>query len=158
MRFVPTSTPTNTVRVGAGRGSPNRRSGTVVGLDHAVVGVIVGSAAVYLHETLQQHGAFEYVPATLESTDPAGAPAQPLAGATYAAKIRKDEARIDWSKSASDVHNHIRGLSPFPGAWFELGGQRIKALNAVGATPQDLLAILQAMKAAGALKAELQII
>ena len=44
--------------------------------------VIVGSAAVYLHETLQQHGAFEYVPSTLVSTDPAGAPAQPLAGAT----------------------------------------------------------------------------
>lgn len=59
--------------------------------------------------------------------------AQPADGATYAAKIDKAEARIDFSKSAEDVHNLIRGLSPFPGAWFELdlGGKpvRIKALR-----------------------------
>lgn len=54
-------------------------------------------------------------------------------GLTYARKIEKSEARIDWSRPASDVHNLIRGLSPFPGAWFEadLGGRtvRIKALR-----------------------------
>ncbi|MEO7221890.1 MAG: methionyl-tRNA formyltransferase, partial [Devosia sp.] len=48
-------------------------------------------------------------------------------------KIDKAEARIDWSKPAAEVHNHIRGMSPFPGAWFELelGGQmtRVKALR-----------------------------
>jgi len=55
--------------------------------------------------------------------------AQPEAGVTYAAKISKDETRIDWSKPAQDVHNHIRGLSPFPGAWFELGGVRVKVLR-----------------------------
>lgn len=58
---------------------------------------------------------------------------QPADGATYAAKIDKAEARIDFSKSADEVHNLIRGLSPFPGAWFELnlGGKsvRIKALR-----------------------------
>jgi methionyl-tRNA formyltransferase len=54
---------------------------------------------------------------------------QPESGVTYAAKISKDETRIDWSKPANAVHNHIRGLSPFPGAWFELGGLRIKALR-----------------------------
>lgn len=58
---------------------------------------------------------------------------QPDAGATYAAKIDKAEARIDFSKSADAVHNLIRGLSPFPGAWFELelSGKpvRIKALR-----------------------------
>src|SRR4051812_8741875 len=42
------------------------------------------------------------------------------AGALYAKKIEKAEARIDWNQSAEAVHNHIRGLSPFPGAWFEL--------------------------------------
>lgn len=47
-------------------------------------------------------------------------------GATYAKKIDKRETRIDWSKSAKDVHNHIRGLSPFPGAWFELDGGKEK--------------------------------
>jgi methionyl-tRNA formyltransferase len=45
---------------------------------------------------------------------------QPEAGVTYAAKISKDETRIDWSKPGRQVHDHIRGLSPFPGAWFEI--------------------------------------
>jgi methionyl-tRNA formyltransferase len=51
-------------------------------------------------------------------------------GATYANKIDKSETRIDWSKSWRDVHNHCRGLSPFPGAWCELDGVgRIKILR-----------------------------
>ena len=50
-------------------------------------------------------------------------------GVTYAAKIGKDETRIDWAKPWKQVHNHIRGLSPFPGAWFEIGGLRVKALR-----------------------------
>ncbi len=54
---------------------------------------------------------------------------QPEAGVTYAEKVHKDETRIDWSKPWRDVHNHIRGLSPFPGAWFELGHVRVKALR-----------------------------
>jgi methionyl-tRNA formyltransferase len=59
---------------------------------------------------------------------------QPSEGATYAAKIDKAETRIDFSRSAREVADHIRGLSPFPGAWFELslGGksERIKVLAA----------------------------
>ena len=51
------------------------------------------------------------------------------AGVTYAQKIIKEETRIDWGKRAQAVHNHIRGLSPFPGAWFEVGGDRIKVLR-----------------------------
>ena len=50
---------------------------------------------------------------------------QPETGVTYATKISKDETRIDWTKPWNQVHNHIRGLSPFPGAWFELGGVRV---------------------------------
>lgn len=54
-------------------------------------------------------------------------------GIVYAHKISKDETRIDWSKSAAEVHNHIRGLSPFPGSWCEMviGGkpQRVKVLS-----------------------------
>ncbi|MBN9668875.1 methionyl-tRNA formyltransferase [Roseibium aggregatum] len=54
-------------------------------------------------------------------------------GVTYADKLSKQETRIDWSKPAADVHNHIRGLSPFPGAWCEmtLGGkpERVKVLR-----------------------------
>jgi len=62
------------------------------------------------------------------------------AGVTYAHKIEKAEARIDWSRSATEIHNQIRGLSPFPGAYFEADwGQtltRVKVLQAqlVGAT------------------------
>lgn len=44
---------------------------------------------------------------------------QATTGIDYAHKLSKDETRIDWSKSAQEVHNHIRGLSPFPGAWSE---------------------------------------
>ena len=56
---------------------------------------------------------------------------QPAEGVTYAQKISKDETRIDWAKPAREVHNHIRGLSPFPGAWFELDGVRVKALRSI---------------------------
>ena len=50
--------------------------------------------------------------------------------ATYAPKIDKAEARIDWSASAADVVRHIHGLSPFPGAWCEIEGERVKLLRA----------------------------
>jgi methionyl-tRNA formyltransferase len=67
---------------------------------------------------------------------------QPTEGAIYAKKIDKLETRVDWRLAASDVHNHIRGLSPFPGAWCEimLGGkpERLKLLRstlAEGAGP-----------------------
>lgn len=43
-------------------------------------------------------------------------------GITYAAKIEKSETRVDWRKPWQAVHNHCRGLSPFPGAWCEIGG------------------------------------
>lgn len=53
---------------------------------------------------------------------------QPADGVTYAEKIQKTETRIDWSQPAQAVHNHIRGLSPHPGAWFELSdGTRVRA-------------------------------
>ena len=50
-------------------------------------------------------------------------------GVTYANKISKGETRIVWARRWQEVHNHIRGLSPFPGAWFEHGGARIKVLR-----------------------------
>jgi methionyl-tRNA formyltransferase len=50
-------------------------------------------------------------------------------GVTYAEKITNTETRIDWAKPWNEVHNHIRGLSPFPGAWFARGGVRVKALR-----------------------------
>jgi methionyl-tRNA formyltransferase len=58
---------------------------------------------------------------------------QPTEGVTYAAKIEKGEARLDLSKPATEVHNQVRGLAPFPGAWLEAGPkgkfERIKVLR-----------------------------
>ena len=55
---------------------------------------------------------------------------QPETGVTYAAKVDKNETRVDWQKPWQEVHNHCRGLSPFPGAWCELAGAgRIKILR-----------------------------
>ena len=58
--------------------------------------------------------------------------AQPQAadGVTYAAKVEKAEARIDWSLPAEELSNRIRGLSPFPGAWFQTAEDRVKVLLA----------------------------
>ena len=55
---------------------------------------------------------------------------QPAAGASYADKIDNSETRIDWTQPWNKVHDHCRGLSPAPGAWFELAGLgRIKVLR-----------------------------
>ncbi len=51
---------------------------------------------------------------------------QSLDNITYADKISKEEARIDWSKPAQTLYNHIRGLCPYPGAYFTIGKERIK--------------------------------
>ncbi|ABC62505.1 methionyl-tRNA formyltransferase [Erythrobacter litoralis HTCC2594] len=56
--------------------------------------------------------------------------AQDNAEATYAPKIDKAEARIDWAKPAEEVVRHIHGLAPFPGAWCEIEGERVKLLRA----------------------------
>ena len=55
---------------------------------------------------------------------------QPEEGVTYAEKIDKGEARVDWTRPATEVARHINGLSPFPGAWCDVGGERVKLLQA----------------------------
>ncbi|MCA8868374.1 MAG: methionyl-tRNA formyltransferase [Rhodobacteraceae bacterium] len=54
---------------------------------------------------------------------------QPEAGVTYAKKIDKAEARVDWKRPAVEIDRLIRALSPFPGAWSEIGGERLKFLD-----------------------------
>jgi len=51
-------------------------------------------------------------------------------GVTYAKKITKDEARIDWNKSAAEIDARVRGLAPWPGAFTEVKGERLKILSA----------------------------
>jgi methionyl-tRNA formyltransferase len=84
-----------------------------------------------LHDRLAALGA----PLTVEALDGLAsgrleARPQDEAGATYAPKLDKAEARIDWRRGAAELHRLVRGLSPFPGAWFEAGGARVKALRA----------------------------
>lgn len=87
-----------------------------------------------LHDALMQAGGGLMVEAMarLEAGD---LPLTPQAeeGVLYAAKIDKGETRVDFARPAADVHNHIRALSPFPGAWFELSlagkPERVKVLG-----------------------------
>jgi methionyl-tRNA formyltransferase len=70
---------------------------------------------------------------------------QPEAGVTYAAKLRRDEGRLDWRRPAVELERAVRALNPWPGTWFELAGERIKVLAAElapesgGATPGAVL-------------------
>jgi methionyl-tRNA formyltransferase len=83
-----------------------------------------------LHDRLAALGATLLIGALaqLERGDVREVP-QAEAGVTYAHKITPAETRIDWMRPAREVDCMIRGLSPHPGAWFELGGARIKALH-----------------------------
>lgn len=69
---------------------------------------------------------------------------QPEEGATYAPKIDKAEARIDWNRPADEIERQVRAFAPAPGAWFEANGERIKLLDAMAAgdasgTPGEVL-------------------
>ena len=81
-----------------------------------------------LHDKLSILGAKAIVEA-LDGLVSCPAEPQNTNGVSYAKKIDKSEAHIDWSKSAADLRNHIHGLSPFPGAWTEIGGERLKILG-----------------------------
>ena len=67
---------------------------------------------------------------TLATLDARVAVPQPEAGVTYAAKIDKAEARIDWSRPPTEVERLVRAMNPAPGAWFEVAGERVKVLAA----------------------------
>lgn len=81
-----------------------------------------------LHDRLSAMGAALVVSALSNLSDLVPEP-QPEDGVTYAAKIDKSEARIDWTQPAVQVDRQIRGLSPFPGAWCDVNGERIKLLG-----------------------------
>ena len=80
-----------------------------------------------LHDRLSALGSA----AIIEALDrlPLPAEPQPETGVTYAAKIDKAEARVDFTQPAEVVDRLIRGLSPFPGAWIEVAGERVKLLR-----------------------------
>ncbi|GAA4225495.1 methionyl-tRNA formyltransferase [Sagittula marina] len=91
-----------------------------------------GETTGQLHDRLSQIGAAAIVEALDKLPDLCPVP-QPDAGLTYASKIDKAEAAIDWTRPASDIVRQINGLSPFPGAWTMLDGARVKLLAAAEA-------------------------
>jgi methionyl-tRNA formyltransferase len=110
------------------------------GLDTGPIGmaevlpIAADATAGDLHDALSRVGADLMVRALAAlSQDALQFRAQPAEGVTYAAKIDKTECRIDWAQEAAAVHNHIRGLSPFPGAYCEAdfgkGPERVKVLR-----------------------------
>lgn len=82
-----------------------------------------------LHDRLSVMGAALIVQALADLLTLTAVP-QPTEGTTYAQKIDKAEARVNWSLPAVQVDRTIRGLSPFPGAWCEVAGERVKLLRA----------------------------
>jgi methionyl-tRNA formyltransferase len=102
------------------------------------VAIAPGMSAGDLHDTLMPVGAALMSQALRKLEDgPLTLTPQGEDGLVYAHKITNDEARIDWSKPARVVANHINGLSPFPGAFFEAdlgrGPERVKVLRALPA-------------------------
>jgi len=90
------------------------------------VDIEADDSAGILFDRLSRIGAGMW-PRTLAALERGGLVPTPQSGeATYAEKISKDEARIDWNRSANELDCHIRGLNPFPGAWTELDGKRVK--------------------------------
>ena len=90
-----------------------------------------------LHDQLARLGA-EAIVTALANLDTLTPEPQPDEGVTYAAKIDKAEARVDWTRPAVEIDRQIRGLSPFPGAWTMIAGKRVKLLAcqlAAGAGP-----------------------
>ncbi len=81
-----------------------------------------------LHDRLALLGAGMILTA-LDGIDRLPRTAQPESGVTYATKIDKAEARLDWTRPAEEIDRKIRGLSPFPGAWTLIGAERVKLLR-----------------------------
>ncbi|MBL4759082.1 MAG: methionyl-tRNA formyltransferase [Rhizobiales bacterium] len=99
-----------------------------------IIAISPDMTAGMLHDQLAEAGAGLMTQALAKlAKDSLTCIPQPIEGVTYAKKIEKSEARIEWHRSGQEVHNMIRGLSPFPGAWFEIEVdgkmQRVKALE-----------------------------
>ncbi|HEV7368866.1 methionyl-tRNA formyltransferase [Arenibaculum sp.] len=82
-----------------------------------------------LHDVLADLGA-ELVVRALDGLAAGTLPAvpQPADGVTYAAKLNRDEGRIDWTRPMAAIDRQVRALDPWPGVWFEAGGERVKVL------------------------------
>jgi len=107
-------------------------TGAVVAEERTLIGA--DETAEDLHDRLAVMGADSMVRALRDiEAGRAQAMPQPESGVVYAAKLTNDETRVDWSRPAAEIHAHIRGLSPFPGAWCEVdlgrGLERLRLLR-----------------------------
>ena len=104
-------------------------TGAMLLTDH--VSIEPGATAGELHDRLATLGAKLIVQALIE-IEAGRSVAQPQSndGVTYAAKIEKDETRLDWSRHAEELERRVRAFAPYPGAWFICGDERIRVLGA----------------------------
>ena len=96
-------------------------------LSSTKIQILESDTSKVLSKRLSLEGA-KLIVKVLDSFSSHSAQAQPTKGITYAKKIDKSEAKIDWSLSAETIDRKIRALSPFPGAWTEINGERVKLL------------------------------
>ena len=103
-------------------------------LKKAPVAITSDTTSESLHDDLSRLGA-RLIGETLAGISSGGlSPVpQPEAGVTYAPKLAREEGKIDWHESAAEINRQIRAFSPWPGAWFEHGGDRFKILSAAPA-------------------------
>ncbi|MBV8534071.1 MAG: methionyl-tRNA formyltransferase [Alphaproteobacteria bacterium] len=107
---------------GLDTGAMLRRARTPIGPD---------DTAQTLHDRLAEIGAREIVAALRDVEAGTAAPEpQPAGGVTYAAKLSRDDGRLDWTRPAVALERQVRAFDPWPGAWFEHAGERIKVLAA----------------------------
>ena len=93
--------------------------------------ITVTTTGETLHDALAEIGGRLIVSTLDGAAGGAITPApQPVEGVTYADKLARDEGRLDWRKPALDLDRLVRAFTPWPGAWFEHGGERIKVLKA----------------------------
>jgi len=97
-------------------------------LARAALGIGASETTAELHDRLSALGADMIV--QILPRLPLFAEPQAQEGVSYAAKIDKAEARVNWARPADEIARQINGLSPFPGAWIEIGGERVKLLRA----------------------------
>src|SRR5690606_4534299 len=100
-------------------------------LRREVVPIGPRATAAELHDTLAALGAQMIVPALQGLASGALKPQpQPAEGVTYAARLTREEGRLDWTRDAAALDRQVRAFTPWPGAWFTCRGERIKVLAA----------------------------
>jgi methionyl-tRNA formyltransferase len=100
-------------------------------LSKEAVAITPATTASGLHDDLAALGARMIGPALAGLADGSlTAQPQPEEGVTYAAKLTREDGRLDWSQPAAFVERQVRALTPWPGCWFDIGAERIKVLAA----------------------------